>query len=419
MPAITHNLRLNNTCTFDDCLLGTLLKTMAHGRDKELPVVNVYRSITEVPFGPEQFGVRTSELSLANFKLLEKTLPGAEHRYAVITRNGKPTMFAYYQLFTLTPANFNLESNNSFTKGLIKFFVNIKKTKILMLGNALENEKRCYCYDPALLTSDEATEAVAALAEKIAADDCASAIILKELPELSAHTQHILKEGGYIQPFEDRVMELHVDARWQTLADYMNDLTRKYRARANKIVAALQGVEVRSLTLAEIKQHEEAIHQLFSATIYQQPFTLTHPAKGFFTGLKELYKDDLELTAYFKEGKMIGFYSAFIKAQSYNIYYIGFDYQENNTHQLYFNILFAGLERAILLHKPVLELGRTSFDAKASLGAKDRQLNYAMKLEYIPDFITRRFVSYFSDMENSHWKQRNPLKTAVINTAIN
>jgi hypothetical protein len=31
-------------------------------------------------------------------------------------------------------------------------------------------------------------------------------------------------------------------------------------------------------------------------------------------------------------------------------------------------------------------------------------------MEYIPDFVIKWFVKYFSSMENSKWKQRNPLK---------
>lgn len=416
MAAITHNLKLNNTCNFNDCLISTLLNTLFAGKAKTLPVVHISKSIKEVDTDPAQFDNGRGELTRGNFALLEEALPDAGHRYAVISRNNRPVMFAYYQLFTLTPANFNLDTNNAFTRGLIKFFVGVKRTKILMLGNALENEKQCYGYDAAMLNKDEATEAAAALAEKIATEECASAIILKELPELSGGTKKMLIENGYSMPFEDRIMEMQVNASWHTLGDYIADLTRKYKTRANKIIAALDGLTVKALNTEEIKQHEEDIHRLFSATIHQQAFTLTHPAKGFFTGLRQLHGDNFEVTGYFKGDKLVGFYSAFIEEHAYNIYYIGFDYQENEAHQLYFNILFAGLERAIQLRKPMLELGRTSFDAKASLGAKDRQLTYALKMEYIPGFITNRFVNYFASMENSRWKQRNPLKTGAVTT---
>jgi hypothetical protein len=78
-------------------------------------------------------------------------------------------------------------------------------------------------------------------------------------------------------------------------------------------------------------------------------------------------------------------------------------------------MLFSGLERAITLGKQTLKLGRTSFDAKASLGAKPQTLPYILKIPHLPDFVLRRFINYFSALEDKRWKLRNPLKTTLTN----
>jgi hypothetical protein len=107
---------------------------------------------------------------------------------------------------------------------------------------------------------------------------------------------------------------------------------------------------------------------------------------------------------------MVAFYSAFVTEDDYELYYIGIDYEYNNEHHLYFNILFSGLEQAIVLGKKQLQLGRTSFDAKASLGAKPVELSYFIKIPNIPNVVISWFANYFSSIEDAKWKLRVPLK---------
>lgn len=413
MSVSYKGLKLNTqVCTFDDCLITSLVKKLfTHTKGEPVPVqIAIHKKIADVKEDLTHLTANTTELSYNALALLEKVLPDVSFRYVVISKSNKPVLFAYYQLFTLTSSNFNLNNNSGFVKGILKFFVNLKRAKAVVLGNVLRNEMPGYCYDRAILNTDEAVEAVAGIAEKIAAEECATAIILKELPALSPEAQQVLADNRYTMPFEDTVMEMPVNPEWKTFADYTNALSRKYKARASKAVAALQPLEVRVLSTEEVAMYERDIDRLFSATVHQQPFTLTQPQAGYFTELKRMYKDEFEVVGYLLDGRLISFYTAFVGETNYNIYYVGFDYELNNTYQLYFNILFSGLEKAILAGKTTLELGRTSFDAKASLGAQPRQLNYLIKLEYIPDFVVQWFVKYFSSIENNKWKQRNPLK---------
>ena len=414
MSATYKDLKLSSSdSSFNDCLVSSLLKRhfLSTQSAKDPFQIQISKNIADVKTALDTLNTEhVPELSYPCLALLEKTLANATIRYVVISKNGKPVLFAYYQIFTMTAANFNLENNNAFVKHVLKAFVNLKKAKAVMLGNVLRNETTSHCYDHSVFTVDEATEAIAGIAEKIAADECATAIILKELPPITAQAQQLLTENGYSTPFEDQVMDMHITPEWHTLNDYINALSKKYKARAKKALAAIETLEIRALTNSETAHYEKDIDRLFSATVHQQPFTLTQPQAGYFTALKEMYNDSFEVIGFMRDGQLIAFYTAFTGAEYYHIYYVGFDYELNNTYQLYFNILFSGLERAILVGKKVLQLGRTSFDAKASLGAKARPLSYFIKMEYIPDFVIKWFVKYFSAMENSKWKQRNPLK---------
>ncbi len=108
--------------------------------------------------------------------------------------------------------------------------------------------------------------------------------------------------------------------------------------------------------------------------------------------------------------KPVAFYSAFVTHDAYELFYVGFDMELNSEYQLYFNLLFSGLERAIRLEKKELKLGRTSFDAKASLGAKPHKIEYVARLRRVPDTAMKWLTRYFASVEDNKWKQRNPLK---------
>lgn len=415
IAGIAHkSLGLNDKrCTFDDCLAVSLLKKLFPATQNATAPIQytIHAHVADIKSDLTELNkANIQELSYSYYALLEATLPEVASRYVIIRKNGHPILFAYFQLFTLTSTNFNLENNSNFVKGILKFFVNLKKAKVVVLGSVLRNETLSYCYNTQELNSDDATEVIAGIAEKIAAQECATAIILKELPELSDATHKVLTANGYNMPFEDKVMDMTINPNWHSLKDYTEALSRKYKARANKVLDAANSLEVKLLTEKEIINHTADINRLFTGVVREQPFTLTQPGSEYFSALKKLYGEAFEVTGYFENGKMIAFYTAFIGKDYYNLYYVGFDYALNGTYQLYFNILFSGLERAILLQKQQLQLGRTSFDAKASLGAQARTLNYLIKMEYMPEVVIKWFVKYFSAMENTKWKQRTPLK---------
>jgi hypothetical protein len=92
------------------------------------------------------------------------------------------------------------------------------------------------------------------------------------------------------------------------------------------------------------------------------------------------------------------------------MFYIGFDYKRNTELQLYFNILFFGVEQAILEHKPNAIFGRTALDAKARLGCKPRyQSTFAFVRNRWIRMITLRIQNNSQSQEGA-WEQRHPLK---------
>lgn len=400
--------------TFDNCLVGNFLKKLLTKTrvGKHMPELIVYNTIAEIKDELKQPGIAgTLETSPEYLSALENSFQDLNFRYAIIYKDHIPVLFAYFQLFSITSRNFKLDTNKRFVRGIFRFFLDFHKARILQLGNTMRTETPGYSFDPRYFNNEDAMEAIASIAEKIAADEKVVAVILKDIPTPSSTTFCNLNGMGYQKPWDDQIMQMEVDANWKSFNDYTAALSRKYKTRAKKAIEVRNKLTINALSEEQIKQLQPDIYRLYSEVTTKQAFVLSQTCSDYFISLKKLYKDNFEVYGYFLEDKLVAFYSAFVTPENYEVYYIGINYELNNEYQLYFNILFSGLERAIHLRKGILKLGRTSFDAKASLGAKPKSLDYLIKMASIPDFVIKWFVCYFDAVEDGKWKQRNPLKS--------
>ncbi len=403
---------INLSGDFDKCLIGNYISKIfpASVKSGKGDFLKVYKSVEEVQSVLHTLNADGKlELSLPYLTAMQRPVPGMEFRYAVLYHKHKPVLFGYFQLFTITSANFGLDEKGGMMRRIIRFLMDIKKVRVLILGNAMRNETCCFCYDRGMLDEIQAVSLLGSIAEEIASDECALAVVLKDIPDSDGARQWLAAQK-YQTPWPDQLMILDVRPGWTSLDLYLEDLSRKYRARANKILASLGSVRVEKLEMDRVAQLETKIDGLFGNVLDSQRFLLTRPGTGHFTDLMKNYGDQFEVYGYFDGEELIAFFTAFITPDAYEMYYVGFDYSLNPERQLYFNILFAGLERAILNKKKHLNFGRTSFDAKASMGAQAVERKYYFKAPGIPDAVTGWFVNFFSALEDGKWRLRNPLK---------
>jgi hypothetical protein len=128
--------------------------------------------------------------------------------------------------------------------------------------------------------------------------------------------------------------------------------------------------------------------------------------------MKKDLKERFEFHALYKNQVMIGFYTfIFYDANRMETHYIGLNYEENKTHQIYFNILFLAAKRMIEGQYNRLELGRTARDAKANLGAVPKQIfNYISVKNIFVKFTLNHFLNKFNESESKNLVSRTPLK---------
>ncbi len=237
---------------------------------------------------------------------------------------------------------------------------------------------------------------------------------LKDIPPGSFPEQSF--SNGFRPIRQDVVMDMHIRPEWHAFDDYVSDLSGKYRQRAGKIIRQGSEIEVRELKTEEVVLREKEIYAMYLLVAERQSVQVALLPGRYFSSCKQGYGNDFRVFGYFHQGKMCAFSSHILKPEGrMELHYIGFEPSANETFALYFNILFDGLKQAILLKRQVLELGRTSLDAKANLGAEPRQLFHSFRVKRgIPSLLFRYLNQWAGTAEPDTWRNRNPLKTKVV-----
>jgi hypothetical protein len=235
------------------------------------------------------------------------------------------------------------------------------------------------------------------------------AVLLKDPPEpLVPHFLHGAPD--YLLLRNDSSMQMGVSNVWQTITDYEKSLKHKYAQRFRKVRQSWATLEVKELSAAEVQEAAGAIYALYMQVTEHQSVRMGLLSEAFIPTLKQFYGDRLKVWGIYEDGQMIAFASAWVQADSFDMFYIGFDYTRNQELQLYFNILFFAIEQAILLRKSTLILGRTALEAKARVGCRPVYLNTFL---HIRNPVLRSIVARLQGRlgeTGSEWEQRHPFK---------
>jgi hypothetical protein len=213
---------------------------------------------------------------------------------------------------------------------------------------------------------------------------------------------------------DDISMEINLPAHWQSLSDYEKDLKHKYLQRSKKMRKSYGDIQARELNMAELQQYSRDIFKLYQQVTRRQIVSMGMLNEHFFIELKKALKDEYRVCGFFLDGKLIAFSSAIRHGRIYDMNYIGIDYQYNQSHHLYFNILFHCLESAILANSSKLILGRTAIEAKAIMGCTpDYRFSFYKLRNVIVNWFYQRVSKYFSESQGEKWKDRHPFKSMV------
>jgi hypothetical protein len=168
------------------------------------------------------------------------------------------------------------------------------------------------------------------------------------------------------------------------------------------------------LSLQDIVDNASRIEFLYHQVADKQDVKMGILNAQYFVSMKETLQANFSVMGYFLDTELVAFSSYIFDNKAMEIHYIGIDYAYNDRHKIYFNILFDGLEMAMLHDKPTIALGRTTKEAKASAGASPIFINNYIWIKFgLPTLAFNFFYKWYSSQTNDAWKNRNPFKTIV------
>ena len=109
----------------------------------------------------------------------------------------------------------------------------------------------------------------------------------------------------------------------------------------------------------------------------------------------------------------IAFSSSFeVEESVLEAHYIGLDYSLNKELELYQNILYDFIGKAVVSGKSHVNLGRTASEIKSTVGAKVQELTcYIKPQNTVSKVILKPFINF---LQPGEWIPRNPFKEEVL-----
>lgn len=186
------------------------------------------------------------------------------------------------------------------------------------------------------------------------------------------------KDGEYHQGFTrfsvQPKMILSLNPTWKSMDDYLESLKSKYRVRARKALEKSKEITKKIFDIEDIATHRDAIHALYKNVSDQADFNafVLHPQ--YFENLKHAFGKNMTFSTYWKDGKMIAFFTSIKNYDVLDAHFLGYDPALNAEYQIYLNMLYDLIAEGIKLRVSQVDMSRTAVEIKSTVGAKPHDM---------------------------------------------
>lgn len=358
-------------------------------------------------------------LQCKDVEALEHSMPADIHfKYVSIYENGTLSGVMYLQCLKFNRKHYDHTLlDRPLIKPLKNFIIN-KTADILVCGNIFRvNFQGFYFKDKA--DKEKIFDVLKVYRKMVRPERDFCGILVKDCSREFSSIQFGCH--GFKAFNQDLTMELNIDENWNSFDDYIQDLSRKYKQRAVKIVKSLNGITTIDMDTTMIEHEKARMNELYMNIVRQQTLALGILNADYFLQMKRGLGEGFKVFGYYLDDKLVAFSSHiyYVPKQKMEIHYIGLDYTYNQPYNLYFNILFDGIKKAIENKFTHIEMGRTAREAKANAGAHAvENFNYVWLRPGIVRLAMNTMGKWFESQIGDEWKKRNPFKSKANNGAI-
>lgn len=360
---------------------------------------------------------------------IEKAAPqGMSFRYVRVRDEAHNSGFFYFQIINLSSRDLGRIIHfepygkllNSITGILDTFIFGVNKDKdhyLLICGNM------CLSGDYGIRIPDStfAKEAPALLCR--AMDEVSRELekkgkvvawVVKDFERRHNVFDKKLAGRRFIRLSMDPVMKMEIRAHWNTMDDYVNDLSSKYRIRYKQTRKKMDGITLREMTVEDMDRYRSRIDELYRNVQFKSPVRLLKPDARYLRGMKINMGQRCTILGFFAGEELIAFQCGVADYTHYEAHHIGLDYHYNKSLALYLNILFNYIQLAIEAGSPLLSFGRTALEMKTTVGAIPVMYDTYLKFSNrIVNSVCRALAPTKAGQE---WVPRNPFKQEVDQT---
>lgn len=204
----------------------------------------------------------------------------------------------------------------------------------------------------------------------IAKDTGTDVIVYKEFVENDLQWMNALLEAGYrcipIPP-------MHTFSHsFSDFAQYCAALKTRYRQQINRSVRKLKNAGIGQAVVTDPKEilrlYTPEVHNMYCQMVDKSDVKLEVLPIEYFHQLTVRLGPEADLIALSKDSRIVAFGWGLHDGSTYHMTYAGLDYRLNHEFDLYFNLMYAGFDRAFRKGVATINAGQTAAAFKARIG---------------------------------------------------
>lgn len=205
-------------------------------------------------------------------------------------------------------------------------------------------------------------------------------------------------------------MMLSILNHWKTPEDYIEAFNKKYKRRYKTARKKAEILDCKELNEDFIKNNSETIFKLYETVSDNAGVNSFKLNKAHFYNLKASLKEKFKVYGYFLNEELIGFYTLILNNDVLETYFLGYNKDLQQKHQMYLNMLFNMAFFSIENNFKTIVYARTAMEIKSSIGAKPNTMHVYLKHtnNFIANTVLKCIVKYMNPIKK--WEERHPFK---------
>ncbi|MGC1472843.1 MAG: GNAT family N-acetyltransferase [Psychroserpens sp.] len=380
----------------------------------------IFSSIHDVPNGWDQLPVDDLFLKTPFLSALENSSPSNISTYYVAVFSAETLVgIAIVQRVEMYTDDVFRKTSNTFFKRCGKVLIsNIVKGNALIVGNLMHTGQHGLFFNTENITQTEFLETLSEALDQLSADIKSTfgkkirIIAFKDYFETDTihKSKDFFRSKNLYKAQLQPNMIFKINANWSTPEDYIKAFNKKYRRRYATARKKAMHIQPQELNLEDVERYSKRLYELYENVSDNAGVNSFKLHKDHFYNLKQELTDQFKLFGYFLSDDLVGFYTLILNQQNLETYFLGYQQDLQQVHQMYLNMLFDMASFGIKHQFKQVIFARTAMEIKSSIGAKPFAMQIYLKHtnNFIANTILKWVVKYANPIRN--WEERHPFK---------